>query len=126
MSRVADIQDSLGRERDRKQVTSWVVAADMEDRTEKHPVTPGEVIPARQLLADMFMQLEKPAEALAAYEADLKRHPNRFNALYGAGLAAEKSGNLEKSRLYFRQLQDSVASPNADRIELTRARQAQQ
>ena len=60
-------------------------AADLEDKTEKHPVTPGEVMPARELLGDMFLHLKKWDSALTAYEADLQKHPNRFNGLYGAG-----------------------------------------
>ena len=79
-------------------------AADMEDSTEKSSVTPGEVIPARELLGDMYLEMGEPAKALKAYEADLKRHPNRFNGLYGAGLAEEKSGNTKKAILYYKQL----------------------
>ncbi|MEO6723314.1 MAG: tetratricopeptide repeat protein [Ferruginibacter sp.] len=94
------------------------LAADMEDKTEKHPVTPGEVIPARELLADMLMQLNKPAEAFAAYEADLKRHANRFNALYGAGLAAEKSGDPKKAATYYHQLESNVGTVASKRPEL--------
>ncbi|CAN5703061.1 hypothetical protein BH10BAC2_BH10BAC2_15400 [soil metagenome] len=79
-------------------------AADMEDKTEKHPVTPGEVLPAKELLADMLLLMNKPGEALVAYEADLQTHPNRFNGLYGAGMAAEKAGKADLSRSYFKQL----------------------
>ncbi len=94
-------------------------AADMEDATEKHPVTPGEVIPARELLADMLLQMKMPGKALDAYEADLKRHPNRFNGLYGAGLAAEESGNIEKAKSYYRQLLAITSSVDCNRQELT-------
>jgi tetratricopeptide (TPR) repeat protein len=80
------------------------LAAEMEDSTEKHPVTPGEVIPARELLGDMLMQLHQPDASLIAYEADLRKHPNRLNALYGAGLAAEKSGNVQKAKSYFAEV----------------------
>jgi tetratricopeptide (TPR) repeat protein len=79
-------------------------AADMEDKTEKHPVTPGEVLPARELLADMLLAMNKPDEALIAYEADLQTHPNRFNGLYGAGMAAEKAGKADLAKNYFKQL----------------------
>jgi hypothetical protein len=94
------------------------LAADMEDKTEKHPVTPGEIIPARELLGDMLLQMNKPGKALEAFEADLKKHPNRFNGLYGAGLAAEKSGNQEKADLYYRKLLAIVRPDNAERPEL--------
>ena len=71
-------------------IAMMIDAADMEEATTKHPVTPGEVIPARELLGDMYLATNKFAKALEAYEADLKTHPNRFNGLYGAGIAAEK------------------------------------
>jgi tetratricopeptide (TPR) repeat protein len=79
-------------------------AAAMEDATEKHPVTPGEVVPARELLGDLYFELGQFAKALEAYEADLTRHPGRFNGLYGAGLAAKKSGDIQKATLFFKQL----------------------
>ena len=85
-------------------VKLMTTAADMEDKTEKHPVTPGEVIPARELLGDLLMELNKPVEALIAYEQDLKKHAGRFNGLYGAGFAAEKAGNVEKAKAYYGKL----------------------
>jgi tetratricopeptide (TPR) repeat protein len=97
-------------------------AADMEDQTEKHPVTPCEVLPARELLGDMLMQMNDPAEALEAYQADLKRHPNRFNGVYGAGLAAEKSGKLTEAITYYKLLLTFTNPANADRAELVKTR----
>jgi len=97
------------------------LAADMEDKTEKSPVTPGEVLPAMELLGDMLLQMNKPNEALEAYEADLKKHPNRFNGLYGAGLAAERSNNISKARLYYQQL-ITISSINSSRPELEAAK----
>src|ERR1700733_13162070 len=94
-------------------------AADMEDATEKHPVTPGEVLPARELLGDMLLQMNKPANALEAYEADLEKHPNRFNGLYGAGLAAERSGNNAKAGIYYKQLLAIASQVKPARPELT-------
>ena len=82
------------------------LSAAMEDKTEKHPVTPGEVLPARELLADMLMQMNKPGKALEMYEANLKKRPNRLNSLYGAGLAAEASGKKDLAKIYFKQIQD--------------------
>lgn len=96
-------------------------AADMEDATEKSPVTPGEVIPARELLGDMLMQIGHHLKALEAYQEDLKKHPNRFNGLYGAGLAANKSGDSEKAKSYYRQL-SSISAGNSTRSELAAAR----
>src|SRR5664279_1438036 len=94
------------------------MAADMEDKTEKSPVTPGEVLPAKELLADMLLQMNKPGEALEAYEADLKKHPNRFNGLYGAGLAAERSNNFEKANTWYQQLTNNANSIKSNRPEL--------
>ncbi|MEO5563804.1 MAG: hypothetical protein ABIR18_10225 [Chitinophagaceae bacterium] len=97
-------------------------AADMEDKTEKSPVTPGEVIPARELVGDMLMQMNKPAEALVSYEADLVKHVNRFNGLYGAGLAAEKSNNPGKANTYYRKLAGIASSVDSNRPELKAAK----
>ncbi len=98
------------------------VAADREDKTEKHPVTPGEVIPARELLGDMLLQMNMPEKSLEAYESDLKRHPNRFNGLYGAGLAAQRINNLDKTNFYYQQLTGIANSANSNRPELEAAR----
>ena len=95
-------------------------AADMEDATEKNPVTPGEVIPARELLGDMLLEMGYAEKALEAYQEDLKVHPKRFNGLYGAGLASEKSGD-KKAGFYYRQLLD-ISSTNSTRPELAAAR----
>ena len=104
-------------------LTFMQLAADMEDKTEKNPVTPCEVIPARELLGDMLLQLNMPMKALEAYEADLNKHPNRFNAVYGAGLAAQKSGNTQKSKSYFQQLLNVAGKTTSNRSELTKAKQ---
>ena len=81
-------------------------AADLEDKTEKHPVTPGEVLPARELLADMLLQMHRPLAALSAYEADLLNHPNRYNGLYGASLAAQQCGKKDLAENYRKQLSE--------------------
>ena len=94
------------------------LAADTEDKTEKHPVTPGEIVPARELLGDLLMQMKKPEKALEEYEASLQTHRNRFNGLYGAGQAAEQSGHKEKSILYYRQLLTIANVANSERPEL--------
>jgi len=93
------------------------LSADMEDKTEKHPVTPGEVLPARELLGDMYMQLNNWGKALEAYEANLKKHPNRFNGLYGAGLAAEKGGQIAKATSYYNKLL-ALGKGSANRPEI--------
>ena len=96
-------------------------AADMEDATEKHPVTPGPVIPARELLGEFLLTIDKPSEALLAFESTLQRSPNRFNAMYGAARAAQGAGQREKARQYYEALV-RVSDPASQRSELVAAR----
>jgi tetratricopeptide (TPR) repeat protein len=96
-------------------------AAGMEDSTEKHSVTPGEVLPAKELLGDMLLAMNQPAKALEAYESNLISRPNRFNSLYNAGVCAERTNQLEKSSFYYRQLM-SIVKPNSSRSELKAAK----
>jgi tetratricopeptide (TPR) repeat protein len=105
-----------------KAITQIRFAADLEDKFEKHPVTPGDVLPARELLGDLLLQMGKPAEALEAYEASLKKNPARFNGLYGAGLAAEKTGNREKARHYYSSLIEVTGNSHCQRKELVAAK----
>jgi tetratricopeptide (TPR) repeat protein len=98
--------------------TLMQLAADMEDKTEKHPVTPGEVIPARELLGDMLMKMNKPGEALKAYKANLEKHPNRLNSLTGAIAAARGTGDSETATVYFQQLMSVVGKTKAGKIEM--------
>lgn len=97
-------------------------AATMEEATAKHPVTPGEIIPARELLADLYLLMGKPRDAQREYENDLKKHPNKFNVLYGAALASVKVGDLKKARLYYKQLLDVSHNSGSDRLQLDEAR----
>jgi tetratricopeptide (TPR) repeat protein len=80
-------------------------------------------VPAREMLADMLMELHKPAEALAEYEAVLKTEPNRFNGLYGAVTAAQMAGDSGKAKTYSSQLKE-ICAPQADREELQRVKTA--
>lgn len=96
-------------------------AADMEDASEKHSVTPGPVVPARELLGESLLTLDKPAEALLAFESTLQRSPNRFNALYGAARAAQMAGQREKARQYYSALVE-VSDPVSPRPELRTAK----
>lgn len=98
-------------------------AADLEDQIDKHPVTPGYVLPARELLGDMLMELDRPAEALAEYEAALRSSPGRFNSTYGAARAAELAGDTEKAAAYYRALVELAGTGQGRRAELRRARQ---
>ncbi len=76
-------------------------AADAEDKTEKHPVTPGVPTPARELYGTMLLEHGMAKEALAAFEATVKKEPNRLGAYVGAAKAAEKSGDAAKARQYY-------------------------
>ena len=77
-------------------------------------------IPAREMQADMLLELKRTAEALAAYKAALRDSPRRFNSLYGAARAAELAGNAAEAREYYATLVQSC-DPAADRPELKQA-----
>jgi tetratricopeptide (TPR) repeat protein len=99
-------------------------AANREDAVDKHPVTPGEVVPARELLADLLLALDRPAEALAEYRAVLRSSPNRLNAMLGAGKAASRLGQDALARDYYARIVTQSASGSAERPSLREARAA--
>ncbi len=96
-------------------------AADADDALGKHPVSPGSLLPARELLADLLLERGKARESLAEYEACLKLNPGRLNGLYGAGLSAERAGERELARQRYTQLAAMVAA-DSDRPEVAHAR----
>jgi hypothetical protein len=96
-------------------------AADHEDKTDKNNVTPGVILPARELLGDMLLELNKPAEALVQFEATLHTAPNRFNALSGAARAAKQSGDTAKAKTYYAQLLANCEHADGDRPSLREA-----
>jgi hypothetical protein len=101
------------------------LAANMEDGTEKSAVTPGPLSPARELLGDMLLEMNKPTEALAQFEATLKKEPRRFRSLYGAAHAAQLSGSRDLSQRYFSELLTVCAhSDKPGRPEIKEAREA--
>ncbi len=79
-------------------------AAAMEDGTEKAAVTPGPLAPARELVGEMLLQMNQPADALVAFEATLEKEPNRFRALFGAATSARLAGDRQKARSYYASL----------------------
>jgi hypothetical protein len=79
-------------------------AAAREDATEKNAVTPGPIAPARELLAEMLLELDQPAQALTEFQATLGKEPNRFRALYGAARAASLAGDSATARNYYAEL----------------------
>jgi tetratricopeptide (TPR) repeat protein len=96
-------------------------AAEAEEASDKHPVTPGNVVPSRELLGEMLMTLNQPDAALREYERSLKRDPNRFRALYGAARAAEAAGQLQVARDYYGKLDRLTAARDTERPELKHA-----
>jgi tetratricopeptide (TPR) repeat protein len=95
-------------------------AADAEDKTEKHPVTPGPLAPARELYGAMLLDRGMANEALNAFEATLKKEPNRLGAYVGAARAAERSGDLAKAQQYYAkvvELSSDADTPRAEVIE---------
>ena len=85
-------------------------AADLEDKSEKVAVSPGRIVPARELLGDMLLESGRPGDALAEYERSQARDPNRYRSLYGAGQVAALSGNHGKARHYFSKLIEFAGS----------------
>jgi tetratricopeptide (TPR) repeat protein len=115
---LAWIQQATGKSSDA--IATMRSAADLEESMDKHAVTPGAVLPAREMLAELLVLANQPQEALAEYESVLKIAPNRFNALYGAATAAEASGDQAAAQKYFRKLTEVAAGD--ERPELVSAR----
>ena len=97
-------------------------AADAEDRTEKHPVTPGVPKPARELYGEMLLDSGNAKDALTAFEATLKKEPNRLGALAGAARAAAQLSDASKARDYFGKVVEQAGSEGSTRIEVVDAR----
>lgn len=97
-------------------------AAEGEEASEKHPVTPGNVVPSRELLGEMLLALRQPRQALAEFERSLKRDPNRFRTIYGAARSAEADGDPKVAREYYAKLQALTAAHDTVRPELAHAK----
>ena len=97
-------------------------AADHEDAIDKHPVSPGALLPVREMLADLLMENGAAPEALQEYEAVLKTAPRRLNATAGAAKAADKAGDKTKARDYALQLREIANNAETSRPELEWAR----
>ncbi|HSM86970.1 MAG TPA: tetratricopeptide repeat protein [Candidatus Limnocylindrales bacterium] len=92
--------------------------ADRQDKVGKFEVE----IPAREMLADMLLEMKRPQDALTEYERSLKTDPNRFNGLYGAAEAAEALNKKDEAAGYYAQLLKNCEGVNSDRPELVKAR----
>jgi tetratricopeptide (TPR) repeat protein len=98
-------------------------AADLEDKSEKHIVTPGRIVPARELLGDMLLEMKQPKAALAEFEASQQREPNRYRNYAGAARAAELSGDRVKAAAYYQKLLALAKDADTPRPELASAKQ---
>ncbi len=112
--------DAEGKYDDALQAMS--AAADAEDGTEKHPVTPGVPKPARELYGEMLLEHGKPADALTAFEATLKKEPNRLGAYAGAGKAAQSTGDDAKAHDYYQKIAMIADGADPSRTEIADAR----
>jgi predicted Zn-dependent protease len=99
-------------------------AADREDKIEKHIVTPGRLLPARELLGDMLLEAGQPAAALREYEASRTRDPNRFRGYAGAARAAEAAGDHTAAKAAYDKLLQLAANADTPRPELIAAKAA--
>ncbi len=147
IAKLAELQDKLIQAKDaywsgqvdvqRQIATAWVLyaegkrdealsamsaAADAEDKTEKHPVTPGVPKPARELYGEMLLESGMAKEALAAFEATLKKEPNRLGATVDAARAAEKAGDSTKAREYYEKVVAIAGGADKTRTDVNDAR----
>ncbi len=97
-------------------------AADADAAADKNNVTPGPILPPREMLGDMLLAANEPAQALAEYERSLDAAPNRFRSVAGAGAAAEQAGDAAKARLYRQRLVELSAKTSTDRPEVLEAK----
>jgi tetratricopeptide (TPR) repeat protein len=144
---LASLEAALGAQRDREWATrveaqhlaaaAWVAfadgdaeealrlarqAADVEETVEKHPVTPGPLLPARELLGDLLLALDRPADAQAEYEKTLVREPRRARTLFGAATAAERAGDAAAAAAHYRELLEVMDRADGSRREPAAAR----
>lgn len=108
--------------RDEEAVKLALAAADLEDSMDKHPATPAAVLPARELHADLLLELGNPAAALAEYERALAANPHRFRSLLGIARAARQADDPAKARDAYQSLLALASDADSDRPELLEAR----
>lgn len=89
---------------DEEAVMELTQASDLEASMDKHPVTPGGIVPTRELLGDLLLELNRPGQALRAYEQTLATDPNRLRSVYGAARAAASTGDSATAKAYYQQL----------------------
>ncbi len=113
---------ALVEERNEEAIKLMRAAAASEEASDKHPVTPGNVAPSRELLGEMLLELKRPGEALVEFERSLKRDPNRFRGIYGAAQAAEAAGNREAAGNYYGKMRALSAERDTERPEIAQAK----
>jgi len=96
--------------------------ADLDDATDKHPVTPGAILPAREQLGELLLELKQPAAALQEFEVSLRSTPERFNGLYGAARAASLAADQKKARSYYEKLLALTQQADTSRPEINEAK----
>ena len=101
---------------------SAVAAADAEDLTDKSAVSPGPLAPARELFGYMLLEAGRAKEALAAFEATMKKEPNRFRGVSGGACAAEALGDRAKAAAYYTRLLEVAKDADTERPELQHAK----
>lgn len=99
-------------------------AAELEESMDKDAITPGAIVPARELLAQLLQAQGRSQDAFAEYEAVLKPAPNRFNALWGAASAAEAAGNTSAASKYFQKLAEIGVGTERPELEIARKKAA--
>jgi predicted Zn-dependent protease len=97
-------------------------AADLEETVAKHPVTPGPLLPARELLADMLLDQRRAAEAQAEYERTMLNEPRRLRSMFGAARAAERAGDMAAARKHWALLLEVAGKADAGLPEVAAAR----
>src|SRR5262249_2626793 len=108
---------------DKKAVALLRAAADLDATMDKHPATPSSVLPPRELLADLLLEINQPAAALVEYRAMLSTDPNRFRSLLGEARAANQTGDSATAQNAYRKLlalSNPVSTPT--RPELAEAK----
>ena len=96
-------------------------ASEAEWSMQKHPVTPGELLPSRELYGDMLLELGHSKEALVQYEMTLERSPGRLNSVFGAAQAADLSGDKAKAKRYYEQVRALTAGADASFVQRIKA-----
>ena len=114
---------ALGEGRVDEAIASMRAAADREDRTEKNVAMENRLSPMRELLGELLLEANRPAEAQREFEASLTSVPNRFRSLAGAGRAAALAGHKAEARLHYEQLLVLARDSDSERAPLKAARE---